>query len=93
MQRSYSLYEAKARLSEIVRAVRERGESATITWHGEPVAEIRPLEKASGGGWAERLRQLEQRGVLRRVPVAGDRPGPVARRPGGLQRFLDERAE
>lgn len=37
-RRSFSLYDAKARFSEIVRMVRE-GTSVTVTVHGEPVAE------------------------------------------------------
>jgi prevent-host-death family protein len=91
MKRTYSLYEAKARFSEIVRRVREQGESVTVTYRGEPVAEIRPVEKATGGGWAARLRQLEQRGVLQRSPPAAEALRPLARRPGALQRFLEER--
>ena len=46
MKRVYSLYEAKAKFSEIVRAVRERGDTITITYHGEPVAEMRPIDAA-----------------------------------------------
>jgi prevent-host-death family protein len=91
--KSMSIYEAKARFSELVRRVRERGERITITYHGEPVAEIRPIERTAAGGWAARLEELERRGVLRRaVPAAGDlRPG--ARRQGALERFLQERGE
>lgn len=89
MKYTYSLYDAKAKLSEVVRKVRE-GHNVTITVHGEPVAEMRPISKAEGG-LAARLEELKARGVLH--PAAA-RPGPIrpiAKRPGALKRFLDER--
>lgn len=87
---TYSTYEAKARFSELLRRVRE-GRVVTITYHGEPVAEVRPLESA--GGTEARLERLRERGVLIPAPDP-DRPiEPVARRPGALQRFLEEREE
>jgi prevent-host-death family protein len=89
--RHVSIYEAKARFSELVRRVRERGERIVITYHGEPVAEIRPYEAAGSTGWAARLRELEQRGALRRSDPAAEALRPLARRPGALQRFLRER--
>ena len=91
MKRMYSLYEAKAKLSEIVRAVRERGETIAISYHGEPVAEIRPIE-AGGSAGERRVAELEARGVL--IPADTDEvqlPDTVARRRGALERFLTER--
>jgi prevent-host-death family protein len=87
---TYSLYEAKARLSEIVRMVREQGRTITISYHGQPVAEVRPIKRA--GGLGARLRDLEASGRL--VPArAGDFPlTPVAKRPGALGRFLADRS-
>ena len=89
MNDTYSLYEAKAKLSAIVRRVRE-GHTAVVTLHGEPVAEIRPLEKAKAG-IEERVRELVARGVL--IPAKGPRarikPRPPV--PGALRRFLDDR--
>lgn len=87
----YSLYEAKARLSEIIRRVREHGETITLSYHGEPVAEIRPLPPAEDDV-ARRLAHLERTGVL--VPPSregADLPTRLARRPGALARFLEER--
>jgi prevent-host-death family protein len=82
-----------ARFSELVRRVRERGERITITYHGEPVAEIRPIEPTEGDGWAARLQELEQRGaLLRREPSAGSLQS-TSPHPGALQRFLQERGE
>ena len=85
---TFSTYEAKARFSELLRRVRE-GRTVTVTYQGEPVAEIRPLVRP--GGTAARLEWLRSRGVLA-GPAAGSRKlGMVARRPGALQRFLDDR--
>lgn len=85
----YTTYEAKTRFSEVLKKVRE-GRTITVTYHGEPVAEIRPLERQSGT--AARIAWLTSRGEI--IP-AGPRVGdlfPVGpAKPGALQRFLDER--
>jgi prevent-host-death family protein len=91
MKRVYSLYEAKAKFSEIVRAVRERGDTIMISYHGEPVAEIRPIEPA-GSSVAQRITELEAQGVLVPADSAKVRlPDPIVRRRGALERFLAER--
>lgn len=89
MRDTYSLYEAKAKLSAIVRRVRE-GHSVTVTLRGEPVAEIRPIAKAETG-FEGRIKELEARGII--TPAVGPFVPirPIARRPGALKRFLDER--
>jgi prevent-host-death family protein len=90
MRDSYSLYEAKAKLSAIIRQVRE-GRSAIVTLHGKPVAEIRPISSA-GKGIAQRVGELVDRGIIVRNP--GRAPsGPIVKRPGALKRFLEERNE
>ena len=88
---TYSTYEAKARFSEVLRQVRE-GKTVTISYRGEPAAEIRPIPPKKQT-LDERLRELERRGVL--VPAKDPKApiGPIAHRPGALKRFLDERAE
>ena len=88
MHLTYSTYEAKARFSEVMRLVRE-GRTVQISYHGKPVAEIRPIEEKKT--LEEHLDELERRGVI--VP-ARDRNAPIepfANRPGALQRFLDDR--
>ena len=65
MRDSYSLYEAKAKLSAIIRRVRE-GRSAVVTLHGEPVAEIVPIAGA-GKDLAARVEQLAERLQPRRL--------------------------
>lgn len=85
----YSLYEAKAKLSAIVRRVRE-GHTVVVTVHGEPAVEIRPVAKKAQGIEA-RMAELEARGVL--IPArSNDRSfKPLLKRPGGLKRFLEDR--
>lgn len=89
MAARYSLYDAKAKLSEILRRVRE-GDTVTITYRGEPVAEVRPIREEART-IEERIAEMEQRGVI----VGSGRPHgklrPLARRPGALKRFLRER--
>ena len=94
MPDEYSLYDAKAKLSALVRQVRE-GRTIVITVHGEPAAELRPVDRSDRKQTlSERLEELESRGELtpaRRKPGAPLTLRPVARRPGALKRFLKER--
>ena len=83
----YSTYEAKAHFSEVLRRVRE-GRTITVTYQGEPVAEIRPLDRA--GGTRARMEWLRRRGALKDAPGRA-MLAPVARRPGALDRFLADR--
>lgn len=94
MPDEYSLYDAKAQLSALVRQVRE-GRSFVITVHGEPAAELRPIDRSvRQQSLAERIAELESRGEL---SPATRRQGKVlalsavGRRPGALKRFLQER--
>ncbi len=85
----YSTYEAKARFSELLRLVRE-GQTVTVSYRGEPVAEVRPIRQAPKS-ILERLDDLQRRGIV--VPSQGGRAPlhPVVRREGALDRFLAER--
>ncbi len=91
MRDTYSLYEAKAKLSAIVRRVRE-GHTVVVTVHGEPAVEIRPVS-AEPADLVSRLAEMEQHGTL--APAANpDAPLTVGRRKAGaLKRFLAERSE
>ncbi len=87
---TYSTYEAKARLSEILRKVR-RNRRIVITHRGKPIAEIGPVSR-SRQDLETKLADLEQSGILER----GDRTAlktiaPLVRKPGALERFLDDR--
>lgn len=91
MNLTLSTYEAKARFSEVMRLVRE-GRTVHISYHGKPVAEIRPIQGEKKKTLEEHLDDLERRGLVSPPAEPGPfRPGPVVRRPGALQRFLDER--
>ena len=92
MARTYSIYEAKARFSEVIREVRE-GETVTVSYRGEPVAEIRAIQQSRKPTLDERLDHLERRGALVRPAGASRDFKMVAERPGALARFLAERAE
>jgi antitoxin (DNA-binding transcriptional repressor) of toxin-antitoxin stability system len=94
MAKKYSLYEAKSRLSELVRRVREGGPSVTITVHGRPAAELRALHAEPGlKTTAERHVELERAGLIHRVEgKAGQATFPLGvKRAGALKRFLEER--
>ena len=87
----YSTYEAKARFSEVIRQVRE-GKTITVSYRGEPVAEIRAI-RPQPQTLEARLDELERQGI---IAPSGPAKAPfptLGRRPGALQRFLDERDE
>lgn len=95
MSEEISLYQAKATLSALVRAVRE-GASYTITVHGQPVAELRPIEPLPPRKptLAERIAELEARGEILPAAMSPQDPRAFPRGeyvPGAFQRFLDER--
>ena len=95
MKKTYSLYEAKAHLSAIVRQVRD-GQSVFVTVRGEPAVEIRAVEKRDltpEERQEARIRQMIAEGTLTpaKNPKARIRVGKHV--PGGLRRFLDDRNE
>lgn len=85
---TWSTWEAKARFSELLRIVRE-GRTVTVTYHGEPVAEVRPLKRTVG--IEGRLEHLRKRGSLSVPERPGGLPPALASRPGALARFLEDR--
>ena len=86
----YSIYDAKARFSELIRTVRN-GRTVLVSYRGEPVAEIRPIQETGGNELARRLQMLEGLGILVPRSERVDELRPIARKPGALQRFLEER--
>ena len=89
---TYSVHKAKARFSEVIRHVRS-GKTVTVSYRGEPVAEIRSISRPRRPTLDERLQGLERRGSLVRSADARRTFAPVARRPWALARFLAERGE
>ncbi len=89
MKDTYSLYEAKARLSALVRQVRD-GRRVVITVHGEPAVELRAISPASPG-INQRIADLRERGIISPA-TSPDLPAKVGRkRPGALKRFIASR--
>lgn len=86
---SFSTYEAKARFSELLRKVR-KGRTVTITYHGEPVAELRPIVAADTADAG--IARLEGRGLVTARVVHRPELAPIISRSGALRRFLSERA-
>ena len=89
MTRSYSIYEAKAKLSELIRLVKQK-QSIYITDRGVPVAQVIPIENKTSS-LEERLQTLQQLGLASKVTVRTKTIKSLASRPGTLKRFLDER--
>lgn len=89
MKLTYSVYETKAKLSEILRIVR-KGKRITITDRGREVARIIPI--AEDEGIEHRIADLRAAGILS-PPATRKLPGPESgvSRPGALARFLRER--
>jgi prevent-host-death family protein len=89
-QEVYSTYEAKARLSEILRKV-QNNKRIIITHRGKPIAEIGPI-KSQLATLADHLAELTEKGILSRGDrAAREMISPVVQRPGALERFLDDR--
>jgi prevent-host-death family protein len=87
--KSYSTYEAKAKLSEILRRVRA-GDHVTISHRGQAVAELRPVYRTDRT-IEEALHELEEQGVLSRHTAPSGPMGALAKRSGALKRFLETR--
>ncbi len=93
MPKHVSLYDAKSRLSALVREVRE-GRSVIITVHGVPAAELRPIAADQEPTLEERLAALSAQGII--APALMNPTDPAAfptgpRKSGALARFLAER--
>ncbi len=88
-EHTYSMSEVKARFAEVLRQVRT-GTTVTVTYRGEPVAEIHPIEPRPRT-IEERLDELTRSGEL--IPAKGPRRPfrAIADRPGALERFLADR--
>lgn len=98
---TYSIYETKARLSEVLRIVKTRRE-VVITERGKPIAKIVPFTEDETESLDQRIDRLIASGqiVPARVAPGEDLP-PVRKRQSGsgrkdpqaLARFLKERDE
>ena len=85
----YSTFEAKSKFSKVLRLVRS-GKFITISYHGKPVAEIRPIEQKMLSN-DERLEKLQKRGVY--IPAKSQLLPfkSSVHRTGAVKRFLEDR--
>ncbi|MDR7555993.1 MAG: type II toxin-antitoxin system prevent-host-death family antitoxin [Armatimonadota bacterium] len=86
--RTVGIREAKARLSRLVDEV-SRGREWIITARGKPVARLAPVTPASLS-LAQRIKQLEDAGVLEPARPAEPLPPPLPLRRGLALRWLQE---
>ena len=89
MDHEYSVYDAKARFSELVRRARNN-ERVIVTSHGRPVVEMVPYQPRSASV-EELVAEAEASGVLEPAREAAGDLSPVSPRPGALSRFLEDR--
>jgi prevent-host-death family protein len=98
---TYSIYQTKARLSEVLRLVKTRRE-VVITERGKPIAKIVPFAQTDEESLDRRIEYLASTGQLVPATIApGDAltsPRSRGKRkaqetPGVLQRFLADRNE
>lgn len=88
MQRTYSIYEAKTRFSEIIRTVKGN-RRIVVTERGTPVAEVVPYQREAEESMSTRVERLTRVGAI--VPAEGKFRALVVKvLPGASERFLKE---
>jgi prevent-host-death family protein len=65
MQATYSVFEAKTKLSEILRLVK-RGIAVTISQRGQPVAQVIPLNSEKNQTLSTRLEEAQKLSQLKK---------------------------
>ncbi|PIR23395.1 MAG: hypothetical protein COV44_03070 [Deltaproteobacteria bacterium CG11_big_fil_rev_8_21_14_0_20_45_16] len=88
--KTYSIYDAKAKLSELLRFVKANG-PVVITERGKPIAQVVPYQVVNEASLETRLQQLEEYGLLKRRSESYEKFKPLAKKPGALKRFLESR--
>ena len=89
MAHIYSTYEAKAKFGEVIRKVRA-GQRIVITYRGEEIAEIRPIENPDGR-LEKAIARLEDQGIVSRQRKPAGALRPLTKKPDTLARFLESR--
>jgi len=90
MEKQYSIYDAKAKLSEIIRLVKQN-RRVTITERGEPVALVIMYNTEEKFNSDERLKELEHNGILVRAKKNIFKTFKGVKKNGGLERFIASR--
>ena len=87
----YSIYQAKARLSEVIRMVKAR-RRVVITERGVPVAEVIPCLPDRPESLADRIDRLARAGAIL-SPDEPFLPKPLIIHAGAVDRFLQQDRE
>ena len=87
--KTYSIYEAKAKLSQLIRFVKTSG-PVTITERGNPVAQVIPISSAQSG-LSHRLAHLIDYGLSQKPSRPLKEIKSLGKKSGALKRFLDSR--
>ncbi len=88
MKQRIGIYQVKATLSKLLKAVRENNVSYEITDRGVPVALLTPITKEES--FNERLNEMINSGIIC-LPKVESQINSIAKRKGAVSRFLEER--
>jgi prevent-host-death family protein len=89
LMKSYSIYDAKAKLSELIRFVRKFG-PVTITERGTPVVQVIAISDEPEGVEA-RLEALQAMGLIKPSKRKSKSFRCIAKKRGAFKRFLESR--
>lgn len=89
MMQQYSIYETKAKLSELIHRVK-KGVEIIVTERGSPVIKMVPLTPKEND-YETRLRQLAKEGVIDLPRRQTKKWASGVSKPGALARFLKDR--
>lgn len=87
--RTYSIYDAKAKLSELIRFVKKFG-PVIITERNKPVVQVIPVPEPAKT-LEERTKELEAAGLISKGTKPLSIIRPLYKKPGALKRFLESR--
>ena len=91
MSKSYSVYETKSKLSEILRLVKS-GKEVIVNERGTPIAKILPFKEESS--LEHRFQEMVQCGKIQAAERNRNLNSPLKKKdPSVLKRFLKERDE
>ncbi len=90
MKNTYSIYEAKARLSEIIRYVKSN-KLITITERNVPVVKVIPINKAQTKTLEEIIGELENEGIVSKPLSSISNIKTVVKKRNVLKKFLESR--
>lgn len=90
MKKSYSIFEAKARFSEILRIVKNKHD-VIITDRSKPVVRIVPYEQTITENLGQRLQELEKLGLVSKGATSTFKAKQNPLSQNVLKKFLEDR--